>query len=304
MANLFSHSLSYSKESVQEFFVEPFFQANDLRDLITIRTDIKGTEKLNKVSRPSKITRKKTTAGFNAVGSFALTQQEITVKPVAIEFEQNGRAFLDSVLQQALAKGWKEDDVERMSDPDFWNMIVLPIIAEAGQEDLTRQIFFADPLKETQDGDNFITGTGDVDYDVYTGFWTRFIKDFRTGAIPSGQKIAIANAAVKQEVKQTLSGITAGEIDLLVNNVSYKEDYATSATVTATNWFTSHAATIQARGELTGLVVTNPGAGELLFIAQHAGQQFEVVITDAGTNGSFSATGVVANTGHAALGSD
>lgn len=303
MANLFTHALTFEKENIKEFFVDPFFQGEDIRNLITIRTDVKGTEKLNKVSRPSKITRKKDSPGFTPIGSMALTQQSITVQPLAIEFEQNGRAFLNSVIQEALAQGFSEDDVAQMSDPDFYNQIVLPIIADSGREDLIRQMFFADIAQETFDGDKFITGTGDVDYDVYTGFWTRFIADIRKTVIPSAQRIVMANAAVKQEEIQTLTGITAGTIDLLVNNVSYQEAFDTDSATTVTNWFTSHAATIQARGELTGIVITNPSTGALKFVAQHPGQQFEVVITDDG-DGSFAQTGVVANVAHAALASD
>lgn len=304
MANIFTHALTFEKENIQEFFVDPFFQGEDIRSLVTIRTDVKGTEKLNKVSRPSKITRKKDTPGFTPIGAMALTQQSITVQPLAIEFEQNGRAFLNSVIQEALAKGFSEDDVAQMSDPDFWNQIVIPIMAEAGREDLIRQMFFADIAKETFDGDFFTTGTGDVDYDVYTGFWPRFISDIRKLVIPAAQRITINNGAVKQEEIQTLDSITAGQIDLLVNNVSYTEAFDTDSATTITNWFTSHAATIQARGELTGIVVTNPSAAALKFVAQHPGQQFEVVITDAGTNGNFTQTGVVANVAHAALGTD
>ena len=71
------------------------FLAEDIRGAITVRTDVKGTEKLNRISRPSMITKPKVAAGFTPTGSFALTYQDITVKPMAIEFEQNGRDFWD-----------------------------------------------------------------------------------------------------------------------------------------------------------------------------------------------------------------
>jgi len=247
---------------------------------------------------------KKTAPGFTPIGDMVLTQQAITVKPLAVEFEQNGRAFLNSVLQEALAQGFNEDDVALMTDFDFWNRIVLPVIAQAGREDLIRQMFFADETKETLDSNNFITGVGDVDYDVYTGFWTHFIGDLRKGIIPAAQRIVIDNGAVKQEEIQTLSGITAGQIDIQVNNTSFTEPFDTDSATTITNWFATHAATIQARGELTGVVITNPTSAALKFVAQNPGQQFEIVIIDAGTNGSFAQSAVVANVVHAALGVD
>ncbi|MEI7480233.1 MAG: hypothetical protein WCJ59_01245 [bacterium] len=95
------------------------------------------------------ITKPKLTPGFTPVGTFALTYSDLTVKPMAIEFEQNGRAFWGSIVQQLLASGYKEDDIEQMKSPDIWNKIILPIIAEAGQEDLIRQMYFANPVQET-----------------------------------------------------------------------------------------------------------------------------------------------------------
>jgi len=308
MANLLTHATTFKKENVREFFVDPFFRGRDIRDRITVRTDVKGTEVLNRVSRPSKITRRKTAPGFTPVGAMNLTTTEITVKPLAIEFEQNGRAFIDSVVQAALAKGFLEDDVQNMTDPDFWAEIVLPILAESGKEDLIRQMWFADEKHETNDtavvSTGVITGVADVDYQVYTGFWTRFIENIEDGVIPSEQRIVINNGAVKQEVIETLSGITAGSITLTVNNVAFVEPFDTDATTTVTNWFNTHAAAIKDRGATTGVIVTNPSAAAVKFVAEHPGQAFIVTETDAGTGGSWAATGIVANVIHGALGTD
>jgi len=304
MANLFTHATTFKKENIAEFFTDPFFMGEDIRNLITVRTDIKGTERLNHITHPSKITRKKTVPGFNPTGAMVLTQQEITVKPLAVEFEQNGRVFLDSVIQEALAQGFNEDDVEQMADPDFWNQIVLPVIAAAGRDDLVRQMFFADETKENFDVNKIIDNTVDVDYNVYTGFWTSLIRDITNGIIPAAQRITIDNGAVKQEEIQTLSGITGGQIDIQVNNKSHTQAFDTDAATTIGNWVTTHAASNLVRGELTGVVVTNEGGGAVKFVARHPGQQFEIVIVDAGTGGSFAQSGVVANVAHAALGVD
>ncbi len=308
MANLLTHATTFKKENVREFFVEPFFQGTDIRDRITVRTDIKGTEKLNRVSRPTKITKRKLVPGFTPSGALVLAVTEITVKPLAIEFEQNGRAFIDSVVQAALGKGFEEDDVANMTDPDFWDEIVLPIIADAGKEDLIRQMWFADEKKETNDtgvvSTGVITGVADDDYQVYTGFWTRFIENIADGVIPAAQRIVLDNGAVKQEVIETLSGITGGSITLTVNNVAFTEAFDTDSTTTVTNWFNTHAAAIKDRGATTGVIVTNPSAAALKFVAEHPGQAFIVTETDAGTGGSWAATGIVANVVHAALGTD
>ncbi len=100
MSNIFSQSLSpvFKRQSVEEFFIQPMFMAEDIRGVITVRTDVKGTESLNRIARPSMLTKPKTVPGFTASGTFALTQTDITVKPMAMEFEQNARSFWGSVL--------------------------------------------------------------------------------------------------------------------------------------------------------------------------------------------------------------
>ena len=79
MANLMTAPANFTKQNVEEFFVQPFFQGEDLRQIITVRTVIKGTEVLNTVTRPSKITKRKLVPGFTPAGSIALSHKDITV---------------------------------------------------------------------------------------------------------------------------------------------------------------------------------------------------------------------------------
>ena len=118
--NIFTQSTSpaFTKQAVDEFFVQPMFMAEDIRGAITVRTDVKGTERLNRVSRPSMMTKPKLVPGFNPVGGFNLTYTDVTVKPMTLEFEQNAKSFWGSILEQLLASGYKESDVEQMKSPD------------------------------------------------------------------------------------------------------------------------------------------------------------------------------------------
>lgn len=303
---LFSTSVTkFDKQSTQEFFVDPFFNAVDIRDQITIRDDIKGTEKLNRISRPRKVTKKKDTAGFTPVGAMVLTEEDITVQPLAIEFEQNGRDFLNSVLQEALAKGFSEDDVAQMSNPDIWNQIVLPIIADAGSEDLIRQMFHADLKKELKDGSGIPTNVLDEDYAVYEGFWPRWFRDIVAGIIPAAQKIAVTTIAVKQLETQTLTSITAGSITLTINSRAYTQAFNTDVATTVTDWLTTHTAELATgHGSLVGINATSGGAGIIDFAAEHFGAPYVIVQTDAGTGGSWATSGVTANAKAGALGVD
>jgi hypothetical protein len=306
MSNIFTQTTSppFLKQSVREFFIEPMFLAEDIRGAITVRTDIKGTERLNRISRPSMITKPKLSAGFNPVGAFALTYQDITVKPMAIEFEQNAREFWGAIVEQLLASGYKEDDVEQMKAPDVWNKIMLPLIAQAGQNDLIRQMFFANPDAEVLSA-GIATGMADTNYSGYTGFMTHFFKDLYAATIPSGQHVPISTAAsaVKQEKILTYTASGDSEITVTINGVDYTQAYATSATATVVAWLAAHKAAIEARSGIGGVIVTNPSGAQIKVVSKYKGGQFTFTAAADGS-GSFASSGVVASVAYGALASN
>jgi len=304
MSNIFSHAISpaFTKQSIREFFVNPFFMGEDIRGAITVRYDIKGTELLNRISRPSFITKPKAAPGFTPAGSFALTTQSITVAPMAMEFEQNARAFWGSIVEQLLATGYKEDDIERMKEPDIWNKIMLPIIAQAGQQDLIRQMFFGNTVQETLTS-GIPNGTVDTNFSGYTGFMTHFINDVYAGTIPSAQHVVVASAtsAVKAEKILTYTAGTDTFLVLTINGVAYSQAYRSSATVTCNDWLAAYKATVEARGgALSGVIVTNPSVGAIKVVSKFKGQDFTFTGAVTG-NGSVAASGVVAATKQGAL---
>jgi hypothetical protein len=303
MANIFTQTTSppFLKQSVKEFFIEPMFLAEDFRGAVTVRTDIKGTERLNRISRPSMITKPKLSAGFNPVGSFELTYQDITVKPMAIEFEQNAREFWGAIVEQLLASGYKEDDVEQMKAPDVWNKIMLPLIAQSGQNDLVRQMFFADPVAEVL-ATGKPTGVVDDNYSGYTGFMTHFFNGVKAGVIPSGQHVPIATAATaaRQEKILTYSASTDTTITVTINGVDYTQAYATSAAATVAAWLTAHKAAIEARAGVNGVIVTNPTGAQIKVVSKYKGGQFDFTAVADGS-GSFASSGVVAAVNYGAL---
>jgi hypothetical protein len=296
MSNIFSQSTSpaFKRQAIDEYFIQPMFMAEDIRGLITIRTDVKGTETLNRIGRPSMLTKPKTSPGFTPAGGFNLTYTDITVKPMALEFEQNARAFWGSIVEQLLASGFKEDDVEQMKSPDVWNKVMLPLIAQAGQDDLIRQMFFSNPQAELFTS-GAPTGVLDTNYTGYTGFMTWLMNDLFAGTIPSGQhvKIASATSAVKAEKILTYTAGTDTFLNLEINGVTYSQAYATSATVTAQNWLTTHKATVESRNGIHGVVVTNPSGAAIKVVSKSKGQTFTFTGTVTGT-GSVASSGVVA----------
>ncbi len=296
MSNIFSQSISpiFKRQAIDEYFIQPMFMPDEIRGLITVRTDIKGSELLNRISAPSFLTKPKTSAGFTPSGSFALTTQDITVKPMAVEFEQNARAFYGSIVQELLASGYAQDDVEQMKSPDVWNKIMLPLIAKACQSDLIRQMFFANPVAET-----FTAGipnaTIDTNYSGYTGFFTNFITDLISATIPSTQHVPIASSAVKKAQEQVIT-YTAGTdtfLNIVINGTTYSQAYATSAIVTCNNWLTTNKALVESRCPYNGVIVTNPSAGAIKIVSRIKGQSFTATSTVTGT-GSTANSGAVA----------
>ena len=296
MSNIFSQSTSpaFKRQAIDEYFIQPMFMAEDIRGLITVRTDIKGTETLNRVGRPSMLTKPKTTPGFTPAGGFNLTYTDITVKPMALEFEQNARAFWGSIVEQLLASGYKEDDVEQMKSPDVWNKVMLPLIAQAGQDDLIRQMFFANPAAETLVS-GIPNGVPDSNYTGYTGFMSWLFNDLYAGVIPSVQHVPIASAvaSVKQEVIHTYTAGTDTALNITINGVLYTQPYATSAAATATAWLNTNKANVESRAGINGVIVTNPSAGAIKVTGKVKGQSFTSVAAVTGT-GTVANSGIVA----------
>jgi hypothetical protein len=278
MSNIFSQTQSpaFLRQAIDQYFIQPMFMAEDIRGLITVRTDIKGTEILNRVSRPSMMTKPKNYPGFNPYGEFALSTSEITVRPMALEFEQNARAFWGSIVEQLLASGYKEDDVEQMKSPDVWNKIMLPLIAQAGQDDLIRQMFFANPLAEYLEN-GIPVGESDDNYTGYTGFMTHFINGLLDETIPLSQHVPVASKAkkAKQEVFLVYENETGDSgINIAINGVNYFTAFNGTASQTIYNWLNQHKYVLEARVPLNGVLVTSPEPAVLKIESRFKGQRF------------------------------
>ncbi len=278
MTNIFSQyqSPAFVRQAIDQYFIQPMFMAEDIRGLITVRTDIKGTEILNRVSRPSMMTKPKNSPGFNPFGEFELSTSEITVRPMALEFEQNARAFWGSIVEQLLASGYKEDDVEQMKSPDVWNKIMLPLIAQAGQDDLIRQMFFANPLAEYLDN-GIPAGEPDDNYTGYTGFMTHFINGLIDESIPMSQHVPIASKVEKaKQIAVLVYENETGDsgINITINGVNYYTSFNSSAAQTIYNWISQHKYDVEARMPLNGVIVTSPEPGILKIESRMKGQRF------------------------------
>jgi hypothetical protein len=269
MANLITHNLSFSKESVTEYFLKPLFIDNDIRDLIDVRTDIKSGEKLDFVDKLQKITKAwaKGTA-FTRANGITITQKTLTMADLKAEVGQNGHAFLNYVKQAALKKGVDENDISGT----IFEEILSDLFMRGLAADFRRQVFFNQANKETMSSD-VPTGTTDADYNQYQGFWDRVLAGVGSGDITSDQVVDLNSSTYQTTVAVsgidtvTLTG-SSGTGNITVNGVAYLATFATDLTTTAANFVTAHAATIVAR--MNGIVVTSSGA-DVIFTASIPG---------------------------------
>jgi len=295
MANLTSHSLSFTKQDIKQLWIALAFLGDDIQNQMEVLTNVKGTQTLNLISRPSNITRA-TAVGFTAAGTISLTNTTITVDALKAQVEQNGEAFIASIYESLLASGYNLDDVQKMSN-NMFTKIIIPLVADAIKQDKVRQMWFADTKKESMTGTipaSNPTGTLDVNnaFTNYKGLWTNFLDDYSSGTIASGQRVDITNANAADGVarvwKVTLSGTSGGTITLTINGTAYSQAYASSVVATVTAWHTAHAATIAARHSYEQkLTVADDGSAALTFTATHAGASFSAAATSAGTGGTW-----------------
>ena len=179
--SLITQSLSFSKESTTEYFLKPLFVQNDIRDIITIRTDIQGNEKLDYISKLTKITKAyQTGTAYVSSTGVTVTQRTLSVAKMKAQVAQDGNKFFGWVKEAWLKKGWAWDDISGTKLEE----IVLDVFIAGLKADLQRQAFLGAENKETG-----VTGVADVDYKEYDGFWTRIIADFKSVTIPAHKEL-------------------------------------------------------------------------------------------------------------------
>lgn len=293
MASLITHSLSFTKESLTEFFLIPLFVQNDIRQIVTIRTDIQGSEKLDYISKLEKITKAYATGtSFTTSTGVTVTQRTLNVSLMKAQVAQSGNEFFGWVKEAALKKGFAWDDISGT----IFEQIVMDVFMAGLKRDLQRQIFLGDLLKEVG-----VTGVLDTDYKEYDGFWTRIIADFASVTIPAAQRVTLVNGSIKQVDTTTLTG-TSGTANITVNGTAYLATFNTSLTQTALDFITSHGATIAAREHK---IVVTASVADLIFTAGVEGRP-QVVTGAVNVSGDLAGTtaATTPNTLPADLGTD
>jgi len=259
MANLITTSLTFSRESLTEYFIKPLFLGEDIKSIVSVRTDIKSSEKLDLIDALENITKAYAQGtSFTPSTGITITQKTITTYSMKAEVQQNGRAFYNYCKQAMLKSGVQMNDVSGT----LFEQIIMEIFFAALKADFNRQIFFGDTLKENVTSDIAI-GTADTNYNVYDGFWTWIKEAITATTIPAAQYVNLnsttylTTAGVARSIPITLTG-TSGTCNITINGTAYLATFDTDLTTTAANFVTAHAATIAARWH--GAVVTSAAA--------------------------------------------
>lgn len=299
MANLIAQSpnpITFSKQSATEFFLKPLFLESDIRDIVTVRADIKSSEKLNMISALTKATKAYAQGdSFTDSTGVTMTQKTLTVYGMKAQYSQNGKAFLDFVMQEALKQGVAENDISGT----VFEQICLAVYMAGIKADYQRQIFLSASNKEvlTNTGGLYSpSGVAETDYNSYNGFWKLIEDDIVAGTIAASQKVDLnvvttyqTTAAVAGVKTATITG-TSGTANITINGVAYLATFATSLTQTATNFVATHGAEILAR---EGRCVITSGVGTVIVTAGIPGYN---VTVSAPVNVSGDLAGSVATT--------
>lgn len=259
MSNLITTALTYSKESLTEYFIKPLFLGEDIKAIVDVHLDVKSSKKLDLIDALSNITKAYAQGtSFTASTGITITQKTVTTYAMKAEVRQNGRAFSNYCKQAMLKSGVQMNDISNT----LFEQIIMEIFFAALKADFNRQIFFGDSLKENVTSDIAI-GTADTNYNVYDGFWTWIKEAITATTIPAAQYVNLnsttylTTAGVARSIPVTLAG-ASGTANITINGTAYLATFDTDLTTTAANFVTAHAATIAARWH--GAVVTSAAA--------------------------------------------
>lgn len=303
MSGFITAGSEFNGQENQDIFLRPIFTGEDI-ERMGIRTllSVKSSLKVTFFDAQTKIT-KAYAAGFQGGTAATQRQKKFILAEFKAENDYDKHDYSDTILEEITNRGGiSQNDI---SGTDVHNAEV-QVFGNAVRSDVFRIFWLGDIAKKTVTSGLKDDGTPDVDYNVIDGIWTEIIASASTtaSAQPNGAnilRIAVNNnVGSAQGETQTLASITAGTIIVTINSVAYSEVFATSATVTVTNFVATHAATLAA----LDVTITDGGTGALVIVSAVAGQPYVLVATDAGTNGTWTQSAVTANTAPADLGTD
>lgn len=179
-------------------FFEPILNAPELTSFgFDIREDIVSYEDMYLMQTSNKVTKRKTTCGWNPSGSIAeLLDKRITVNELSIELEQCAKDFDGKILQTMKKMGVDRNNLEGTE----LQRIMVKIIEQVALEDMIRILFLGD------------TALVDANYNQIDGIWKKV-------------KAAVGNNEIAAKITAPAAGTVTPAIAIdLLNDVHYGAD--------------------------------------------------------------------------------
>lgn len=149
--------------------MEPILEAPAFTALgYDLRDDIQTKETMYEIIPSDKVTKKKTTCGWNPSGQIGeLVDRVIEVTEMSVEMEQCAKDFDGKILQLVKKKGFDRNDLTGTQFEEIMRDLAQPIIAR----DMSRIIALGD------------TASVDADYNQFDGKWKKIFEGVADGVI-------------------------------------------------------------------------------------------------------------------------
>lgn len=261
LSGFITQGSEFNGKENEDILLRPLFTGTrpdqlGIRIIFTVKSSLKVTffGTLKKIL-------KKYADGFSAGSSAPQTQKKFTLEEFKAESEYSKQDYKDTILENVTnVGGIKQNDI---SGTDVFNAEVT-VFQQGLDADIFRIFWLGNKTKKTVTAGVSDDGTPDIDYNVIDGVWEAIFVASETlpngdaSGLPSGdqiKRVVIANGTTAQISTATLTG-TSGTANVLINSVNYLATFATSLTVTAADFVTTHAADLL----LVGIKATSAGA--------------------------------------------
>ncbi|NEM96155.1 hypothetical protein [Pontibacter burrus] len=157
-----------------------------------LRDDIQTKETMYELIPADKVTKKKTTCGWNPSGSFGnIIDREIAVTELAIEMEQCANDFDGKILQLVRKKGFDRYDLTGTQMEEILREIAQPIISR----DMHRIISLGN------------TASSDPDYNQLDGKWIKIMAGVAEGSIKKTATLTASGALAAGAARTALDAV-------------------------------------------------------------------------------------------------
>ncbi len=277
----------YNGKEMEDIIIRPFFLGQLPQEMgIRVISTVKSTIKLTFFNSKSKIL-KAYADGWQGGSNTTIKQKKLTLAEFKAEQEYSKQTYKGLIQENITDKGGiAQNDI---TGTTVHNAEIAVFMAGV-KEDARRIFWLGDTAKKTLHASGYYTASADLDYNVINGIWKAIFGSAAAYATATNDQIrlvSITNSGIKQVDTVSMTG-SSGTANITVNGVAYLATYASSTTVTATNFVTTNAAALLLRN-----VVVTSSAADIIFTAVLAGQP---QLVTAAVNATGDLAGTVAHT--------